>query len=104
MLDYSYEHKVCSEDGKLLDHQPLQLNKDDLARVQQIPKKKGANFRCLRGVRVGEGNKVEFDPEIERVYLDSGKPLVLFLLPNSLMVFVYAEIYVIRFASIVLYQ
>ncbi|KAM0895487.1 hypothetical protein ACQ4PT_023767 [Festuca glaucescens] len=76
MLDYSYEHKVCSEDGKLLDHQPLQLNKDDLARVQQIPKKKGANFRCLRGVRVGEDNIVEFDPQIERVYLDSGKPLV----------------------------
>ncbi|XP_047095806.1 DNA (cytosine-5)-methyltransferase CMT3-like [Lolium rigidum] len=84
MLDYSYEHKVCSEDGKLLDHQPLQLNKDDLARVQQIPKKKGANFRCLRGVRVGEGNKVEFDPEIERVYLDSGKPLV----PDYAMSFV----------------
>uniref|UniRef100_A0ACD5VA28 Uncharacterized protein n=1 Tax=Avena sativa TaxID=4498 RepID=A0ACD5VA28_AVESA len=76
MLDYSYGETVCPEEGKLLDHQSLQLNMDDLARVQQIPKEKGANFRNLRGVRVGRSNVVEFDPEIERVYLDSGKPLV----------------------------
>uniref|UniRef100_A0ACD5ZS57 Uncharacterized protein n=1 Tax=Avena sativa TaxID=4498 RepID=A0ACD5ZS57_AVESA len=76
MLDDSYGERVCPTEGKLLDHQPLRLNKDDLARVQQIPKEKGANFRNLRGVRVGADNVVEFDPEIERVYLDSGKPLV----------------------------
>lgn len=37
---------------------------------------KGANFRDLPGVRVRADNKVEWDPEIERVYLPSGKPLV----------------------------
>ena len=38
----------------------------------------GANFRDLKGVRVGANNIVEWDPEIERVYLSSGKPLVWF--------------------------
>jgi hypothetical protein len=36
----------------------------------------GANFRDLKGVKVGASNTVEWDPEIERVYLPSGKPLV----------------------------
>ncbi|KAM0870121.1 hypothetical protein ACQ4PT_040230 [Festuca glaucescens] len=44
---------------------------------------KGANFRNLKGVRVGKKNKVEFDPDIPRVYLSSGKPLV----PNYAMTF-----------------
>ncbi|KAK1660292.1 hypothetical protein QYE76_048451 [Lolium multiflorum] len=61
---------------QLFDHQPLQLNKDDYERVRRIPKKKGANFRDLEGVRVGKNKKVEFDPDIPRVYLSSGKPLV----------------------------
>ncbi|KAM0870120.1 hypothetical protein ACQ4PT_040230 [Festuca glaucescens] len=73
---------------QLFDHQPLQLNKDDYERVRRIPKKKailcqGANFRNLKGVRVGKKNKVEFDPDIPRVYLSSGKPLV----PNYAMTF-----------------
>ncbi|KAG6487340.1 DNA (cytosine-5)-methyltransferase CMT3-like [Zingiber officinale] len=60
----------------LFDHRPLQLNEDDYQRVCAIPKKKGANFRDLPGVRVGNDNIVEWDPEVERVYLPSGKPLV----------------------------
>ncbi|XP_047092351.1 DNA (cytosine-5)-methyltransferase CMT1-like [Lolium rigidum] len=68
---------------QLFDHQPLQLNKDDYERVRRIPKKKGANFRDLKGVRVGKNKKVEFDPDIPRVYLSSGKPLV----PNYAMTF-----------------
>uniref|UniRef100_A0A453TBI0 DNA (cytosine-5-)-methyltransferase n=2 Tax=Aegilops tauschii subsp. strangulata TaxID=200361 RepID=A0A453TBI0_AEGTS len=62
--------------GQLFDHQPLQLNNDDYERVQQIPEKKGANFRDLKGVRVGAKNTVEFNPNIPRALLSSGKPLV----------------------------
>ncbi|TVU13632.1 hypothetical protein EJB05_37052 [Eragrostis curvula] len=76
MLDYSFGGEAGPDEGKLLDHQPLRLNKDDHQRVQQIPIKKGANFRDLKGVMVGVNNTVEWDPEIERVYLPSGKPLV----------------------------
>ncbi|EEE50451.1 hypothetical protein OsJ_30466 [Oryza sativa Japonica Group] len=76
MLDSSFEGKDGPDLGKLLDHQPLKLNKDDHERVQQIPVKKGANFRDLKGVRVGANNIVEWDPDVPRVYLSSGKPLV----------------------------
>lgn len=107
MLDYSFGDDTCPEEGKLLDHQPLRLNQDDYDRVQQIPIKKvgdwivsvlvlpfcllcdhagpvfqGANFRDLPGVKVGANNIVEWDPDVERVYLKSGKPLVQILLPN----------------------
>ncbi|KAA8549624.1 hypothetical protein F0562_001358 [Nyssa sinensis] len=69
----------------LFDHRPLQLNEDDYQRVCQIPKRKGANFRDLKGVRVrDDNNKVEWDPDVERVYLPSGKPLV----PDYAMSFV----------------
>ncbi|GAB4835134.1 hypothetical protein Ancab_000043 [Ancistrocladus abbreviatus] len=68
----------------LYDHRPLQLNEDDYQRVCQIPKKKGANFRDLPGVRVRPDNRVEWDPEVKRVYLPSGKPLV----PDYAMSFV----------------
>ncbi|KAL2348670.1 hypothetical protein Fmac_002670 [Flemingia macrophylla] len=67
----------------LYDHRPLQLNKDDYDRVCQIPKKKGANFRDLPGVLV-KNNKVEWDPSVERVMLESNKPLV----PDYAMKFV----------------
>ncbi|XP_020684624.1 DNA (cytosine-5)-methyltransferase 1 isoform X1 [Dendrobium catenatum] len=60
----------------LFDHRPLQLNEDDYLRVCRVPKKKGANFRDFPGVRVGPNNTVEFDPEVERVLLPSGNPLV----------------------------
>lgn len=36
----------------------------------------GANFRNFKGVKVRSDNKVEWDPDVERVYLPSGKPLV----------------------------
>ncbi|KAL4591802.1 hypothetical protein LXL04_004774 [Taraxacum kok-saghyz] len=68
----------------LYDHRPLELNEDDYARVCQIPKIKGANFRNLPGVKVGKNNKVEWDLSVERVMLPSGKPLV----PNYAMTFV----------------
>ncbi|XP_022929610.1 DNA (cytosine-5)-methyltransferase CMT3-like [Cucurbita moschata] len=69
---------------ELYDHRPLELNTDDYQRVCQIPKRKGANFRDLPGVRVRPDNKVEWDPDIKRVYLESGKPLV----PDYAMSFV----------------
>ncbi|CAI9774460.1 unnamed protein product [Fraxinus pennsylvanica] len=69
---------------KLYDHRPYLLNQDDYQRVCHIPKKKGANFRDLPGVRVRADNKVEFDPDVERVKLPSGKPLV----PDYAMTFV----------------
>ncbi|XP_051199120.1 DNA (cytosine-5)-methyltransferase CMT1 [Lolium perenne] len=72
------------KEGQLFDHQPLELNKDDYQRVQHIPQKKGANFRDLKGVRVGKNKSVEFDPNIPRQYLSSGKPLV----PDYAMTFV----------------
>ncbi|KAL1814165.1 hypothetical protein ACET3Z_024230 [Daucus carota] len=71
-------------DCLLYDHRPLKLNNDDYERVCHIPVKKGANFRDLKGVRVGPDNKVEWDPDVERVYLSSGKPLV----PDYAMTFV----------------
>ncbi|XP_037427376.1 DNA (cytosine-5)-methyltransferase CMT1-like [Triticum dicoccoides] len=64
--------KAC----QLFDHQPLELSTDDYQRVKQIPFRKGANFRDLKGVQVGENNTVEFNPHIPRVFLPSGKPLV----------------------------
>ncbi|KAL0369393.1 UNVERIFIED_CONTAM: DNA (cytosine-5)-methyltransferase CMT3 [Sesamum angustifolium] len=78
--------KVNSEVSEhcLFDHRPLLLNQDDYERVCQIPKKKGANFRDLPGVRVRADNKVEWDPDVERVKLTSGKPLV----PDYAMSFV----------------
>ncbi|XP_049389110.1 DNA (cytosine-5)-methyltransferase 1-like [Solanum stenotomum] len=68
----------------LYDHRPLQCNEDDYQRVSQIPKRKGANFRDLPGVRVRADNVVEWDPDVERVKLTSGKPLV----PDYAMTFV----------------
>ncbi|XP_021898698.1 DNA (cytosine-5)-methyltransferase CMT3 isoform X1 [Carica papaya] len=67
---------VKSKENLLYDHIPLNLNNDDYQRVCRIPKRKGANFRDLPGVHVRPDNRVEWDPNVERVYLDSGKPLV----------------------------
>ncbi|KAK9157089.1 hypothetical protein Scep_003663 [Stephania cephalantha] len=87
------KHEICTfapfdpkevESVMLHDHKPLQLNEDDYQRVCQIPKKKGACFRDLPGVAVGQDNKVEWDESIERMYLPSGKPLV----PNYAMSFI----------------
>lgn len=68
----------------LYDHRPLNLNVDDFQRVCRIPKKKGANFRDLPGVRVRPDNKVEWDPDVKREFLPSKKPLV----PDYAMTFV----------------
>ncbi|XP_047043493.1 DNA (cytosine-5)-methyltransferase 1-like [Lolium rigidum] len=84
MLDFSFGDQAGPGEGKLLDHRPLKLNTDDYERVKKIPFKKGANFRDLEGVKVGPNNVVEFDPNVPRVYLESGKPLV----PNYAMKFV----------------
>ncbi|MED6131246.1 hypothetical protein PIB30_008286, partial [Stylosanthes scabra] len=82
MLGLSSSSKTS---GSLLyDHRPLGLNSDDYQRVCRIPKKKGACFRDLPGVRVRPDNKVEWDPNVDRIYLDSGKPLV----PSYAMTFV----------------
>ncbi|KAL1828041.1 hypothetical protein ACET3Z_006453 [Daucus carota] len=75
---------LAQSNNLLYDHRPLKLNNDDFERVCHIPVKKGANFRDLKGVRVGPDNKVEFDPDVERVLLSSGKPLV----PDYAMTFV----------------
>ncbi|KAI3824762.1 hypothetical protein L1987_06233 [Smallanthus sonchifolius] len=75
---------VDSSDHYLYDHRPYKLNEDDYQRACQIPKRKGANFRDLKGVRVRSDNRVEWDPDVERVYLPSGKPLV----PDYAMTFV----------------
>ncbi|KAK8582727.1 hypothetical protein V6N13_069499 [Hibiscus sabdariffa] len=80
----SVDSRHASSSGMLYDHQPLQLNADDLERVCQIPKKKGANFRDLPGVVVGANNRVEWDSTMDRVLLKSGKPLV----PDYAMKFV----------------
>ncbi|KEH27609.1 DNA (cytosine-5)-methyltransferase CMT3-like protein [Medicago truncatula] len=82
MVNYSADSQSAPS-GMLYDHRPLKLNTDDYERVCHIPKKKGANFRDLKGVLVKE-NKVEWDPSVERVYLKSGKPLV----PDYAMTFV----------------
>ncbi|CAI0418779.1 unnamed protein product [Linum tenue] len=60
----------------LYDHRPYSLSEEDYARVCQIPKKKGANFRDLPGVVVGADNVARRDQKIEQVILPSGKPLV----------------------------
>ncbi|KAK1370208.1 hypothetical protein POM88_036300 [Heracleum sosnowskyi] len=64
------------QNSVLYDHRPLKLNNDDYQRVCQIPVRKGANFRDLKGVRVRADNKVEWDLTVDREYLPSKKPLV----------------------------
>ncbi|XP_057422555.1 DNA (cytosine-5)-methyltransferase CMT3-like [Lotus japonicus] len=73
-----------SSNSMLYDHRSLKLNADDYQRVCRIPKKKGGCFRDLPGVRVRPDNKVEWNPDVKRVYLGSGKPLV----PDYAMSFV----------------
>ncbi|XP_071692935.1 DNA (cytosine-5)-methyltransferase CMT3 [Rutidosis leptorrhynchoides] len=68
---------VCDDfEHPLYDHRPYKCNIDDYQRICQIPKRKDANFRDLKGVRVRADNTVEFDPDIPRQLLESGKPLV----------------------------
>ncbi|XP_074570626.1 DNA (cytosine-5)-methyltransferase CMT2-like [Curcuma longa] len=60
----------------LYDHRTAPLGDDDYLRICQIPRRKGANFRDLPGVFVDPDNTVQFDPNIERIRLPSGRPLV----------------------------
>ncbi|KAG0476467.1 hypothetical protein HPP92_013308 [Vanilla planifolia] len=76
LMDPSCDPKKAKLHNTLFDHRPLQLNEDDYLRVCRVPVKKGANFRDFPGVRVGPNNVVEFDPDVERVLLPSGNPLV----------------------------
>eukprot|EP00271_Cylindrocystis_brebissonii_P008671 TRINITY_DN23144_c0_g1_i1.p1 TRINITY_DN23144_c0_g1~~TRINITY_DN23144_c0_g1_i1.p1 ORF type:complete len:1126 (+),score=241.94 TRINITY_DN23144_c0_g1_i1:255-3632(+) len=58
------------------DHFPWRLNADDYERSCNIPKKKGACFRDLLGVRTNPDGKVEIDPNVRpRPTVASGKPL-----------------------------
>ncbi|WJX30184.1 DNA (cytosine-5-)-methyltransferase [Trifolium repens] len=82
MLGISTEKK--SSKSLLHDHRSYEMNTDDYQRACRIPKRKGACFRDLPGVRVRPDNTVEWDPNVEREYLPSGKPLV----PNYAMTFV----------------
>ncbi|OAE30813.1 hypothetical protein AXG93_857s1160 [Marchantia polymorpha subsp. ruderalis] len=59
----------------LYDHRSLELNPDDYHRVCQIPHKKGANFRDLKGIIVLSDGTVDVERK-KRVLLPSGKPLV----------------------------
>jgi hypothetical protein len=49
MLDCSFGDIAGPVEGKLLDHRPLKLNKDDFERVRRIPYKKvgGSFFQFL---------------------------------------------------------
>ncbi|CAO2819693.1 unnamed protein product [Amaranthus hypochondriacus] len=71
---------ICSsskaEEAVLYDHRPHQLFEDDYLRVCQIPRRKGANFRDLPGVIVGDDNVVRRDPTLDTVFLPSGWPMV----------------------------
>ncbi|KAK9716133.1 hypothetical protein RND81_06G213100 [Saponaria officinalis] len=64
------------EEPVLYDHRPLLLFEDDYIRVCKIPRKKGANFRDLPGVIVGDDNVVRRDPSVKTIILPSGKPMV----------------------------
>ncbi|KAL9246969.1 hypothetical protein vseg_020446 [Gypsophila vaccaria] len=68
----------ASKEGEpvLYDHRPLLLFEDDYIRVCKIPRKKGANFRDLPGVIVGDDNVVRRDPSFKTLILPSGRPMV----------------------------
>ncbi|GAB2273366.1 MAD2L1-binding protein [Dionaea muscipula] len=63
-------------EGVLYDHLPYKLFEDDYIRVCQIPRRKGANFRDLPGLIVGDDNVVRRDPTKDLALLPSGKPIV----------------------------
>ncbi|KAL5732060.1 DNA (cytosine-5-)-methyltransferase [Ranunculus cassubicifolius] len=76
--DFQKLIRMC-KDGvkpKLYDHIPYQLNQDDHLRTCRIPKKKGANYRDLPGVKVDAHNKAFLDRTKKRERLPSGSTLV----------------------------
>ncbi|CAH2078574.1 unnamed protein product [Thlaspi arvense] len=67
----------CTKRTMLLhDHRPFYMSEDDYARVCQIPRRKGANFRDLPGLIVRNDNTVCRDPSMNPVILPSGRALV----------------------------
>lgn len=60
----------------LYDHWPVKLSETDYMRVSQIPHRKGANFRDLPGVVVGEDNVARRDPAMGAVMLPTGRQLI----------------------------
>ena len=64
-----------SQKSLLHDHYPCEMNFDDYQRACRIPRRKGACFRDLPCVCV-RNKKVELNPDVEREFLASGKPLV----------------------------
>ncbi|KAL3500066.1 hypothetical protein ACH5RR_039159, partial [Cinchona calisaya] len=60
----------------LYDHMPYPLDENNYLRVCQIPHRKGANFRDLPGVIVGDDNVVRRDKTKDPILLPSGKLLV----------------------------
>ncbi|GAB4834808.1 hypothetical protein Ancab_033076 [Ancistrocladus abbreviatus] len=65
-----------AEEAVLYDHRPHKLFEDDYLRVCKIPRRKGANFRDLPGVIVGDDNVVRRDTTKDHELLPSGKPMV----------------------------
>ncbi|XP_027180268.1 DNA (cytosine-5)-methyltransferase CMT2-like [Coffea eugenioides] len=65
-----------AKEQMLYDHRPYRLNEDNYLRVCQIPHRKGANFRDLPGVIVGDDNVVHRDTTKDTFVLPSGGPIV----------------------------
>ncbi|CAI9762558.1 unnamed protein product [Fraxinus pennsylvanica] len=76
MLGLVSNREMGSKCPVLFDHRPLQLSSHDYLRVCQIPKRKGANFRDLPGVIVGEDNVARRDPTKEPMMLPTGRLVV----------------------------
>ncbi|KAL2551141.1 DNA (cytosine-5)-methyltransferase CMT2 [Forsythia ovata] len=76
MVGLVSNREMGSTRSVLYDHRPLQLSKHDYLRVCQIPTRKGANFRDLPGVIVGEDNVARRDPTKEPMMLPTGRPVV----------------------------
>ncbi|KAL8138442.1 hypothetical protein V2J09_004443, partial [Rumex salicifolius] len=68
--------KETVEEALLYDHRPFSLHEDDYIRVCHVPRRKGANFRDLPGIIVGDDNRVRRDPTCDHASLPSGKPMV----------------------------
>ncbi|KAF6138750.1 hypothetical protein GIB67_040882 [Kingdonia uniflora] len=76
MVGFAANDAKNTKKNVLYDHRSFPLNEDNYLRLCQIPREKGANFKDLPGLVVGRDNVVQLDPEMERVLLPSGKPLV----------------------------
>ncbi|CAI9095176.1 OLC1v1031059C2 [Oldenlandia corymbosa var. corymbosa] len=76
MLGSTANQNNTAKKKVLYDHRPYRMNEDNYLRVCQIPHKKGANFRDLPGVIVGEDNVVRRDTTGNHPVLPSGEPFV----------------------------